>query len=242
MTPWTAAHQVSQSFITFWTLLKFVATELVMLSNHLILCYSLLPLTSFFPSIRIFSNESALHIRWPKYWSSSFSISPSNELFRVDFLYDWPLWSPCSVGDSLKSSQTWQFKSISASVFSLLYGSTLTSIHAAAAAAKLLQWCPTLCPPGSAVPGILQARALEWVTISFSKAWKWKVKGKTLSRVHPLATPWTAARAPRWQFSVQIHHRGPLATSPRTQQEKQRRSRGSRAQRSVALVVWIHSC
>ena len=81
MTPWTAAHQVSQSFITFWTLLKFVATELVMLSNHLILCYSLLPLTSFFPSIRIFSNESALHIRWPKYWS--FSFSSSNEYSRL---------------------------------------------------------------------------------------------------------------------------------------------------------------
>jgi len=147
VTPLTAARQVSQSFI-IWSLLKFVAIDLVMLSNHLILCYSLLPLTSFFPSIRVVSNESALHIRWPKYWSSSFSISPSNELFRVDFLYNWPVWSPCSVKDSLKSSPTPQFKSINASAFSLLYGSTLTSIHAAAAAAaaKLLQSCPTrLC-------------------------------------------------------------------------------------------------
>ena len=68
-----------------------------------------------------------------------------------------------------------------------------------AAAAKLLQSCPTLCdpidssPPGSTVPGILQARTLEWVAISFSSAWKWKVKGKSLSRVRLLATPWTAA-------------------------------------------------
>ena len=70
---------------------------------------------------------------------------------------------------------------------------------AAAAAAKLLQLCPTLCdpidgsPPGSAVPGILQARTLEWVAISFSNAWKWKMKVKSLSRVQLSATPWTAA-------------------------------------------------
>ena len=71
-------------------------------------------------------------------------------------------------------------------------------IHSAAAA-KLLQWCLTLCdpidgsPPGSPVPGILQARTLEWVAISFSSAWKWKVKGKLVSHARPLATPWTAA-------------------------------------------------
>ena len=70
---------------------------------------------------------------------------------------------------------------------------------AAAAAAKSLQSCPTLCdpidgsPPGSSVPGILQARTLEWVAISFSSAWKWKVKGKSLSHVQLLATQWTAA-------------------------------------------------
>ena len=70
---------------------------------------------------------------------------------------------------------------------------------AAAAAAKSLQSCPTLCdpidgsPPGSTIPGILQARSLEWVAISFSNAWKWKVKGKSLSRVWSSATPWTAA-------------------------------------------------
>ena len=75
----------------------------------------------------------------------------------------------------------------------------LTSDYAAAATAKSLQSCPTLCdpidgsPPGSPVPGVLQARTLEWVAISFSNAWKWKVKGKSLSRVRPSATPWTAA-------------------------------------------------
>ena len=72
-------------------------------------------------------------------------------------------------------------------------------VHACSAAAKSLQSCPTLCdpidgsPPGSPIPGILQASTLEWVAISFSNAWKWKVKVKSLSRVQPLATPWTAA-------------------------------------------------
>ena len=76
---------------------------------------------------------------------------------------------------------------------------SLGVLAAAAAAAKLLQSCPTLCnpidgsPPGSAIPGILQARTLEWVAISFSSAWKWKVKVKSLSHVRLLVTPWTAA-------------------------------------------------
>ena len=85
-----------------------------------------------------------------------------------------------------------------------------------AAAAKSLQSCPTLCdpidgsPPGSPVPGILQARTLEWVTISFSNAWKWKVKGKLLSRVQLFATPWTAAHQapPSMGFSRQEHWSG----------------------------------
>ena len=78
-TPWTAAHPASLSFIISWSLLKFMSIELVMLSNHLILHGSLLLLPSIFSSIRVFSNESALHIRWPKHWSFSISISPSNE-------------------------------------------------------------------------------------------------------------------------------------------------------------------
>ena len=75
--PWTAARQASLSFTISQSLLKLMSIELLMPSNHLILCHPLLLLTSIFPSIRVFSNESALCIRWPKYWSFSFSISPS---------------------------------------------------------------------------------------------------------------------------------------------------------------------
>ena len=91
-TTWTAAYQASQSFTISWSLLKLMSIELVMPSNHLILCRPLLFPPSIFPSIRVFSNGSALCIKWPKYWSFSFSISPSNEYlglisFRVD-LFD----------------------------------------------------------------------------------------------------------------------------------------------------------
>ena len=79
MTPWTVACQASLSSVISWSLGKLMSIELVMPSNHLILCCPLLLLPSIFPSIRVFPNESALHIRWPKYWSFSFSISPSNE-------------------------------------------------------------------------------------------------------------------------------------------------------------------
>ena len=90
------------------------------------------------------------------------------------------------------------------------------SFAAAAAAAKSLQSCPTLCDPidsllpGSPIPGILQARTLEWVAISFSNAWKWKVKGKSLSRARLLATPWTAAHQapPSMGFSRQEYWSG----------------------------------
>ena len=147
-------------------------------SNHLILCHPLLLLPSVFPSIRVFSNESALHMRWPKYWSFSFKTSPSKEhpglisfrmdwldlfavqrtlkslpqhhsskasillcsaffivqlsfqwIFRVDFLHDWLVWSPCSPGDSQESFPAPQFKSINSLALRLLYGPTLTSIH-----------------------------------------------------------------------------------------------------------------
>ena len=79
MTPWTAARQASLSNTNFWSLFKLMSIELVMPSNHLILCCPLLLPPSIFPCIRVFSNESVLLIRWPKYWSFSFSISPSNE-------------------------------------------------------------------------------------------------------------------------------------------------------------------
>ena len=131
-----------------------MSIELVILFNYLNLwCPLLLPWL--FPNIRVFSKVLALHIRWPKCWNFSFSISASNEYSGL--------------------------------------------ISFAAAAAKLLQSCLTLCdsidssPAGSAVPGILQERTLKWVASSFSNAWKWKVKVKSLSHVRLLATPWTAA-------------------------------------------------
>ena len=90
VTPWTAACQAPPSFNISWSLLKFMSTESVMLSNHLILCCPLLLLPFIFPRIRVFSNESALRIRWPKYWSSSFSISPSNEYSElISFRIEW---------------------------------------------------------------------------------------------------------------------------------------------------------
>ena len=90
--PWTAAHQASLSITSSRSLLKLRSIELVMASNHLILCHPLLLPPSIFPSIRLFSNESVLCSRWPKYWSFSFSINPSSEYselisFRIDWLY-----------------------------------------------------------------------------------------------------------------------------------------------------------
>ena len=131
-------------------------------TSHLILCHPLFLLPPTPPSIRVFSNESTLRMRWPKYWNFSF------------------------------------------------------------AAAKSLQSCPTLCdpidgsPPSSPIPGILQARTLEWVAISFSNAWKWNVKVKLLSRVWPSATPWTAAfQAPASMgFSRQEYWSGVPLPSP----------------------------
>ena len=91
VTPWIAAHQASLSTTNSRSLLKLMSIELVMLSSHLFLCYPPLLLPSVFPIIRVFSNESVLPIRWPKYWSFSFSINPSNEYsglisFRMDWL------------------------------------------------------------------------------------------------------------------------------------------------------------
>ena len=89
--PWTVAHQASLSITISWSLLELMSIKSVMSSNHLILCCPLILLPSIVPSIRVFSNELALHIRWPKYWSFSFSISPSKEYsglisFRIDWL------------------------------------------------------------------------------------------------------------------------------------------------------------
>ena len=91
VTPWTTAHQPSLSITNSWSVLKLMSIESVMPSNHVILCHPLLLLPSIFPSIRVRSDESVLHIRWPKYWRFSFSISPFNEYtglisFRIDWL------------------------------------------------------------------------------------------------------------------------------------------------------------
>ena len=105
-----------------------ISIELVMPSSHLILCHPLLLLPSIFPSIRGFSNESALHIRWPKYWSFSFNIRPSNNTQDWSPL-GWTGWISLQSKDSQESSPTPQFISINSSVLSFLYSPTLTSIH-----------------------------------------------------------------------------------------------------------------
>ena len=121
MAPRTAGHQASLSITNSWSLLKLMSIESVMPSNHFILCRPLLLLPSFFPSIRVFSNESVLCIRWPKYWSFSFNISPPNEYSGlISFRMDWL--DLLAVRDSQESSQTPQFKSINSSVLRFLYG------------------------------------------------------------------------------------------------------------------------
>ena len=126
--PWTAARQASMSFTTSWSLLKLMSVELVMPSNLLVLCHPLLLPPSIFPSFRVFSNESTPHITWPKYWSFSFHISPSNEysgpFFRID------CFGLLAVQRRLNSSSPApQFKGINSSVLSLFYCLALTSTH-----------------------------------------------------------------------------------------------------------------
>ena len=145
VTPWTAAHHASLSITNSRSLPKLMSIESVMPTNHLIPCCPLLLLPSIFPSIRVFSNESALCIRWPKYWSFSFNISPSNEhpgliSFRMNWL------DLLAIQGTLKN---------------------LLQHHSSKAS--------TLCnpldytPAGSSVHGIIQARILEWITVSSSR-------------------------------------------------------------------------
>ena len=127
-TPWTAARQASLSITNSQSLFKLMSIELVMPSNHLILCRPLLLLPSIFPSIRVFSNESVLHIRWSKYWSFSFNISPSNEYSEDWFPLRWTDWiSLQSKGLSRVFSNT----TVQKHQFfgAQLYSPTLTSIH-----------------------------------------------------------------------------------------------------------------
>ena len=156
--PWTAAPQASLSITNSQSLLKLMSIESVMPSNHFIPFRPLL-LPSIFPTIRVVSNDSVLHIGWPKYWSLSFSISPSNEyLGLISLTIDW--FDLLAVQGTLKSL--------------LQHHSSKISILWCSAAAKLLQSCQTLCnpiggsPPGSPIPGILQARTLELGAIAFS--------------------------------------------------------------------------
>ena len=131
VTPWIAAcPPASWSISNSQSLLQLVSVESVMPFNQLILCHPFLLLPSIFPSIRVFSNESVLHIRWPKYGSFSFSISPSTEYsVLISFRLYLQGVSPCSLKDSQVPSATPQFKSINSSVLSFLYSPTLTSIH-----------------------------------------------------------------------------------------------------------------
>ena len=127
--PWTAAWQASLSITNSQSLLKLMSVESVIPSNHLILCRPLLLPPSIFLGIRVFSSESVLCIRWPKYWSFSFSISPSNEhTGLISYRMDW-LDLPAVQGTLQESSPTPQFKSISSSALSFLHSPTLTSIH-----------------------------------------------------------------------------------------------------------------
>ena len=128
-TPWTTAHQAFLSSTISQSLFKLMSIESVILSKHLILCHPLLLLPSIFPSIRVFSNESALHIRRPKYWSFSFNISLSNEYSGLIYFKIYWFDSSSSARDSQRSSPASQFKSISYSELSLLYGPTLTSVY-----------------------------------------------------------------------------------------------------------------
>jgi len=102
VTQWTASHQASLSITNSWNLLKLMSIESVIPSKYLILCCLLYLLPSIFPSIWVFSNESVIHIRWPKYWSFSFNISPSNEYSGlISFRMDWL--DPLAVQETLKS-------------------------------------------------------------------------------------------------------------------------------------------
>ena len=134
--PWTVKRQASLSISNYWSLLKLISTESVMLSNHLILWHLLLLPPSIFPSIRDFSNESALRIRWPKYWSFSFNISPSSEhsgliSLRMDWLDLLAVqgFSRVFSNTTVQKHQFKKKKSINSLVLSFPYSPTLTSIH-----------------------------------------------------------------------------------------------------------------
>ena len=134
-TPWTVAHQARLPFSISQKLLKFMFTESVTPSNHLILCHPLLLLPSIFPNIRVFTNDSHQVAKLLELQLRSFQW-----IFRVDFLLNWVVWSPCSPRDSQESSPAPQFKSINSSVLSLLYGPVLTLYMSTGKTIDLTLW------------------------------------------------------------------------------------------------------
>ena len=128
-TPWIAARQASLSITNSQNSPKLTSMESVMPSSHLILCRPLFLLSPIPPSIRVFSNESTLHIRWPKYWSFSFKHHSLQRTPRADLLQNGLVGSPCSPRDSQESSPTPHFKSINSLVLSLLLSPTLKALH-----------------------------------------------------------------------------------------------------------------
>ena len=185
-TTWTTACQTSLSITKSWSLLELMSIESLMSSNHLILCRPLLLLPSIFPSIRVFSSESVLHIRWPKYLNFSFSISPFNEYSGlISFRMDWLC--VLAVQGTLKS-----LLQLHSSKTSILWCSALPrgifthglqwkqclnhwTAKESLCSCVRVQSCLTLCnplhcrPPDSSVHGIFQARILEWAVISSSE-------------------------------------------------------------------------
>ena len=128
MTLWTVAQQASLSFTVSQSLFKLMSMDLVTPSNHLIFCCPLFLLPSIIHSTRVFSNESTVHIRWPKYWSFNFSISHSNEYSGlISFGIDW--FDSCCSKESQESFPTPQFESINSSVLIILYSPTLTYVR-----------------------------------------------------------------------------------------------------------------
>ena len=139
VTPWTAARQASLSITNFWSLLKLMSIKSVMPSNHLILCHPLLFLPSIFPSIRVFSSESALPIRWPKYWSFSFSISPSS-VIQDWYPLGWTGWISLQFKGLSRVFSNTTAQRINSSALSFLYSPTLNPYMTTGKTIALTRW------------------------------------------------------------------------------------------------------
>ena len=167
VTPWTAARQASLSFIISWNLLKLMSIELVMPSNHLILCLPLLLVSLIFLTINVFSNESVLHIRWPKYWIFNFSISPSNEYSGlISFRNNW--FDLLAVQGTLKS-----LLQCHSSEASILLHSALFMVRLSA----WPKWCLKLCCSYSKYtrmsPCVFLFVTLTFNTCAWVRSYKW---------------------------------------------------------------------